>query len=49
MEVLVVQEFWEEGIRRRRAGEVLQVTPEYWDLYKPFLKPLKERKSVEKR
>ena len=46
--VLVVQEFWEDGERRHRAGEALIVTPEYFETYEPFLRKVKAKKTVVK-
>jgi hypothetical protein len=48
VKVLVVQEFWAGGVERHRAGEVMDVSVEFFELYRPFLKELKPRKTVEK-
>jgi hypothetical protein len=49
VEVLVKQEFWENGTQRHRAGEIMRVTAEYLALYGVFLQRLHETKTVEKR
>ena len=49
MDVLVKQEFWEGGVVRHRAGEVMKVTPEYLALYGVFLQRINPPKTVEKR
>jgi len=46
--VLVVVEFWEDGVQRKRAGTTLDVSPEYLEKYRPFLLPEKRPKTVTK-
>ena len=52
MQVLVIHEFWENAgtvnERRHRPGEVLTVSPDTLDLYRPFLKEMKPRREVTK-
>jgi hypothetical protein len=48
VQVLVIHEFWKDGTERHRAGEIMTVTPEFFELYRTFLKEVKPRREVTK-
>lgn len=48
MKVQVVREYWENGEIRKRPGVEMDVPPEYFDAYEPFLRRINEKRRVDK-